>query len=314
MRQAGRGCGCGCGWVRRLSRKVCQTSRDFTSAFRNKPFRWYWTYLIADGAARVIENSFNYYWLEDCFDDYRFFGYDIGVNNVKSAVALNAVIPIGIAFCGVTLTKPHWWRERYGGRQVLLWGNLLTYCLKPFSYAFMPGNFTIVLLWTIFQGLVGAFTAAASSAIPMDCLPCDEEGKPLRAAQDVNMYRWGSLSPVTGFPLLIGTALNWFPSHDEAYAYFWFLGGVVGLVGYAILALLVHPQEEPLDRSCQCTRHWFHRERDARFRARTSVETTTTTTTAAAAAAAVLPMAPIGARLCDRLLFGEVVTAGKRKV
>ena len=56
----------------------------------------------------MIENSFNYYWLEDCFSDYRFFGYDIGVNNVKTAVALQGVILIGLSFVCIAVSKPHW--------------------------------------------------------------------------------------------------------------------------------------------------------------------------------------------------------------
>ena len=61
-----------------------------------------------NGASGVIENSFNYYWLEDCFSDYRFFGYDIGVNNVKTAVALQGVILIGLSFVCIAVSKPHW--------------------------------------------------------------------------------------------------------------------------------------------------------------------------------------------------------------
>ena len=71
-----------------------------------------------------------------------------------------------------------------------------------------------------------------------------------------------------------------------------FGGGVVGLLGYAILALLVHPQEEPLDRSCQCTRHWYHRARDAKHRAAAKLEVAavrkTVVATAVAVAAALL--------------------------
>ena len=70
-----------------------------------------------------------------------------------------------------------------------------------------------------------------------------------------------------------------------------FGGGVVGLLGYAILALLVHPQEEPLDRSCQCTRHWYHTARDAKHRAaklEVAAVRKTVVATAVAVAAALL--------------------------
>eukprot|EP01047_Picozoa_sp_COSAG01_P088681 COSAG01_NODE_20983_length_923_cov_21.446184_2_plen_122_part_00 len=113
---------------------------------------------------------------------------------------------------------------------------------------------------------------------------------------------WGSLIPVTGFPLLVGKAVKWVPAEQcehiaagsaahtaclhvqtiNAYSWFWMvrllddactfiyclfvclfvsqsqssttadlmsgaagnkqIGGVVGILGFAVLALLVHPQ------------------------------------------------------------------------
>ena len=88
----------------------------------------------------------------------------------------------------------------------------------------------------------------------LECLPCDERGRPHAATQDMNVYVWATLLPVTGFPLLLGKSVSWFPNHQAAYSWFWLVGGCVGVLAYAILAMFVHPQEEKLDGSCQCTR------------------------------------------------------------
>ena len=148
---------------------------------------------------------------------------------------------------------------------------------------------------------------------------------------------------MTGWPLLVGKSVSWFPSHANAYAWFWAVGGLFGLLAYAILALLVHPQvrmiatsgrfggglahsgspfsgthlrshanaqEEPLDRSCQCTRERYHsRERDDVRRRRKQAEDAEVAEARAASGGLrrrrVGGEVPLGAQLCDQLLFGE---------
>ena len=50
----------------------------------------------------------------------------------------------------------------------------------------------------------------------LECLPCDERGRPHAAAQDMNGYVWATLLPVTGFPLLLGRSVSWFPVRNDA--------------------------------------------------------------------------------------------------
>ena len=69
-------------------------------------------------------------------------------------------------------------------------------------------------------------------------------------------------------------------------------------------ALLVHPQEEPLDRSCQCTRRFYRRERDKRHRLREGGRRPRGGAAGAGAGGGADRGAPLGAELCDRLLFG----------
>jgi len=289
----------------------CQTMvGSFVESFRYPTYKWYWIFLAMNAFSTMVETSFQFFWLQDCFPGgYFFFQWRVA-SNVKSAVALTGMITTFLSVVCIATLRPHWWRERFGGRQVILWGMLLNYFVRPFSFALFPGNFTLVLLWTAFNAVTSSIATAAQGAIQMDCLPCDENGEPLRAAYDMNMYVWGALVPVTGFPLLLGKAVMWFPSHEIAYSYFWFVGGLVGLLAYTILALLVHPQEEPLDRSCQCTRRYYRRERDYRHRLRVqaATESRPRTTAAATTRASRSSAAPIGAELCDRLLFRAVKT------
>ena len=94
----------------------------------------------------------------------------------------------------------------------------------------------------------------------------------------------------------------------QAYAAFWLIGGAIGLVAYAILALLVHPQEEPTPRSCQCTRHWYQKEHDERRRQREQLEKPLAQrklVVRSSAARDEVNSMPIGALCCDRLLFGS---------
>ena len=65
---------------------------------------------------------------------------------------------------------------------------------------------------------INGVAVAALGALPMDCLPADEEGKPLKPARDMNMYVWSYLLPQTGLPILLGDSVSWFPTHREAYS------------------------------------------------------------------------------------------------
>lgn len=170
----------------------------------------------------------------------------------------------------------------------------------------------------------------------LDCLPSDDRGRPHAAAHDMNIYAAAALLPVTGFPLLLGKSVSWFPDHQTAYYWFWLVGGGVGVVAYAVLALLVHPQEEKLAGSCQCTRALYRKDRDGVRRSRLQLlevqaysgsGSIGTSGDGGGIAAPLIPglrhrargwpaggsdkksavggSLPIGARLCDRLLFGS---------
>lgn len=106
-----------------------------------------------------------------------------------------------------------------------------------------PSLFALVGVWmhvdahligTLYNAIAGSIASAASGAMQVDCLPCDDRGHPYAAAQDMNIYMWAMLLPVTGFPLLLGKSVSWFPSHDVAYSRFWLVGGCVDVLSYLL--------------------------------------------------------------------------------
>jgi hypothetical protein len=50
----------------------------------------------------------------------------------------------------------------------------------------------------------------------------------------MGVYMWAMLLPVTGFPLLLGKSVSWFPSHEVAYSRFWLVGGCVDVLAYLL--------------------------------------------------------------------------------
>ena len=156
----------------------------------------------------------------------------------------------------------------------------------------------------------------------MDCLPADPlTGKPLNTARDLNLLAWASQIPRTGLPVLIGGALAWFPSHMVAFRTFWTIGGCMGLLSTAMLIFFIHPRDEPLDKTFQCSRSYYHAQYDAIRRteqaekeereraansARSSFERQTGPSQIQSSRQTPPPW---GARLCDRMLFGYTTTS-----
>ena len=99
---------------------------------------------------------------------------------------------------------------------------------------------------------------AASGSLMMDCLPSDDEGRPLSASRDLAFHEWASRIPETGLPLVMGASFLWFPSHTAAFQTFFCVGGVFSFITNYIFIVHVHPKDELLDKSFQCTRHWYY--------------------------------------------------------
>lgn len=78
-------------------------------------------------------------------------------------------------------------------------------------------------------------------------------GRPLSPSRDLNLHAWAGKLPQTGLPLLLGSSFGWFSSHTAAFQSFFVTGGCFGVAANAIFMLLVHPKEEALDKTFQCT-------------------------------------------------------------
>jgi hypothetical protein len=98
--------------------RLCATATDFVSAFKEPGFKWQFVCSFFGSVGGTFSGFFNYYWLEDCFPaGYWFFGFEIATN-VQSAVAINAMLGTIIGSC--THWSGPWWRDRFGGRQMLI--------------------------------------------------------------------------------------------------------------------------------------------------------------------------------------------------
>lgn len=150
------------------------STRGYLEPFKSSAsFRWYWVWIVIHGFSVMIESSFHYYWLQDCFSPpYRLLNWHVA-SNVNSAVSIlglassllsvvfgkseslsSKILPSTRAHCrvcclaahAVATARPDWWRERFGGRQTILSMSLCSCFVRPFSYVLFPGNFSLVVL------------------------------------------------------------------------------------------------------------------------------------------------------------------------
>ena len=136
-------------------------------------------------------------------------------------------------------------------------------------FAWLTGSpylYTIIQLWTVLAQLLACIDTSASGAWTMDCLPADDEGRPLSAARDLNLLQWANKIPNTGFPLLLAASFAWFPTQEAAFVTYFVVGGCFGLVTNLMFVFLIHPQNDKLDTAFQCTRHWYWKDYDKRRR------------------------------------------------
>lgn len=124
---------------------------DFIESLKTSPaYRYYFVFVALNSFANMIDTSFTFFWLQDCFTEFTFFGFVVA-SNVKSATALQGILSSSLPIFAISLMRPHKWRDRFGGRQMVLWTSLLLYFCRPFTFVIWQGEFTVVLLWTVFQ-------------------------------------------------------------------------------------------------------------------------------------------------------------------
>ena len=144
--------------------------------------------------------------------------------------------------------------------------------ISPYVYWYFNGSiymFTIKLFRDMWGSIIGPIAVSAGGSFMMDCLPSDERGVPLSAARDLNFHNWAWRIPETGFPLLTAYWMSTFPSHIDYFNVVFLLGGTIGNISWLMFVTVIHPRDEPLDKSFQCLRYVTnpeYREWDAKRR------------------------------------------------
>ena len=303
----------------RLTERVRATMADFSSAFYTPAFRWLWIQVFVATVGNTFSSYFFFYWMQDTFTEgfYLFDRWKVA-SNVQSAVAINgsvnSIIQVAVSWSG------SWWRDKLGGRQMCIYSGVLG-IFTPFSYAFAPQIFgvkslyTVVFFWNCLAALLGGMSSASAQALQMDCLPAGRDGRPLMPARDFGLIGWANRISMLFLPIAIGLVIPMFPTHQEAYYYMYLIGGTFSFCAFLLFAVMVHPLDEPLGLRIQCTRHWFHTKYDADRRALGDTEARhkycderdelLSKARSNSSATRKPNSPPLGAALCDAMLFGE---------
>jgi MFS family permease len=166
---------------------------------------------------------------------------------------------------------------------------------KPLLFAFaciaaplqliylFPVHFTVVILMMLWQSITGSLLAPARSAFQADCLPRDANGMPSDPSRDSALNMYQSILPGLVMPLLGGQMFIWFPDHFFVYKLMFVWSTVIAIV---CAAIFYHIDPEAEFKEAQVRGH----------RAVRNERTASSDTSAGY-------KTPIGARMCDRLMF-----------
>ena len=324
-----------------------------TEAFRDPCYKWLWIQGFIGQIGGIIQGQFTFFWsvkpqrcctvaislslsdssarrcagrYQDCFPHgYYFFHWKIA-DTVVGATAFNGLVSQILHLGMMPMIRPDYWRDRFGGRPLMIWTGFAGLGLiQPFVYAWLtasPWLYTLIQIWSVWGCFLGCIATSASGAFTMDCLPADDEGRPLSAARDLNLLGWAGRIPETAFPLLLGYSFVWFPNHVVAFRTFFTIGGIFGFITNYIFIFHIHPRDELLDKDFQCTRHWYWSEYDRKrrqglagpekyARRQESAKARVAAANAAEREAQGLPAediaarVPSGARCCDEMCFGR---------
>eukprot|EP01051_Picozoa_sp_SAG22_P016071 SAG22_NODE_2201_length_2844_cov_1.754098_1_plen_741_part_00 len=262
----------------------CQQAADwalgFFSAFtEDSAFRYLWLYSFIGSVAGGFSGTFGFYFMQDAFVDvpgcvasdcarsYSIFGTVI---TTSTQTALSILGLISSIISGTVVWSGGWWRTRFGGRQMVFFTSVIPTAIEPLTYAIWPGHFAINTAWTVSDSLTGSIASASGGALGMDCLPTGPDGRPKNAGRDQALQGQAGRIPGAVMPIALAGLLGFFPTHLLGYRWFFAVAALLGALQLAVLALLVHPLEERLDRPLQCTRHWFRADHDNKRRRRRS--------------------------------------------
>ena len=89
---------------------------------------------------------------ESCARTYAVFGHRI---TGSTATAISLLGMMGSIINACVVWSGNYFRDRFGGRQMVIYTTLLTQCVEPFTYAIMPGVFSLNFCWTIWDSVTG---------------------------------------------------------------------------------------------------------------------------------------------------------------
>lgn len=264
--------------------KVALTIADFVSAFQYPPFRWLFITNVMNTVYSSFAGIFFIFWFQDEVgsNGFSLLGRHI-TDAPQTALAFTSTIS---QITGFVLTAPGGWiADKFPyNRAQLLFVSALVQTLCPIANAFRP-DFTWVCATTLFSGLTGGLTSTCGRSITADCVPVDPVTQvPLAPARDFMVASYASILPRLVLPAILGVVFSMFENRDEAYFWFFILSAGIH-AGSAFLYLVVHQKQKE---------------------AREVAAGGGPATWAGKPGSNV----PAGAKLCDRVLFGEGVYSG----
>eukprot|EP01043_Picozoa_sp_COSAG02_P049603 COSAG02_NODE_4999_length_4733_cov_33.523522_2_plen_489_part_00 len=263
---------------------------SFFTAFGSSNFRWLFIYIFIWASSGQFGNLFKAYWMADIIGpDFDFFGYEIAKCSVvppeelESCTSSGAQSALSIMngmnqlMSMVTAVLGGWLGDRYGKRAVLTAVFLILW--QPIVWMAFTTSFTVVAVLNIYSGLFGGILGGPINGLMADVLPMGSDGKPTHPTRDWNLICQAWSLPGIVFPLVLGSAFSWpiFPTNRAVYSSFFLINAFCNIIQIPCLA--------PIDFS-----------RDAKTRRGKYVD-----------GRVAQYSAPLGARLCDLLLWRGVI-------
>ena len=270
---------------------------SFFTAFGSGNFRWLFIYIFIWSSSGQFGNLFKAYWMADVIGpDFDFFGYEIAKCSVVPPEEMEACTSSGAQsalsimngmnqlMSMVTAVLGGWLGDRYGKRAVLTAVFLILW--QPIVWMAFTTSFTVVAVLNLYSGLFGGMLGGPINGLMADVLPMGPDGKPTHPTRDWNLICQAWSLPGIVFPMILGSAFSWpiFPSKRAVYSSFFLVNAFCNVIQIPCLA--------PIDLS---------------EGASSSEEEKKKRKGAFVGGRVAQYSAPLGARLCDLLLWRKTV-------
>jgi MFS family permease len=269
-----------------------QLLSDFLSATKYPPFRWLFISGLCNSTYSTVQNLYFVYWFQD---EVGIQGYTLNMLvwtfHCTSAVTALAFLSTIDVVVGAICTVPGGLLADYFAERrtdVMMCGTLLT-VFQPLVNAFLP-TFGWVCVSNIIADVISGLTSPSSAALLSDCVPTDRRtGLAINPARDYLMMGYASKVPEILIPIVLALAFLAFENKATAYKAFFVVSAVVHLCSAFMFLKVGHEL-----RKAQTRRDRWQ----AGERSKDEDEPTSNADLARRGA-----RAPVGARLCDAILF-----------